>query len=287
MLSPTATISILEAAVASACAVVLSSCTNDGMQTMAFETVARSRTMREFAQAYRQGTGAWITFVPARISDASVGTSLRRMTGLSIVAVPLSFQGQRVAMILTGCLLHPKPTDADWDRARSQLETWGLNSQSQDALDQLAQMPVVTDAQFAGMIGLVEIFARQLSECTGCNAVTECDKEHPAVVTAKEFVLARLTSNITTRDAARHAGLSAYHFCRVFKESTGMTFTEYVTRRRVERAKTLLADPAVRVGQVAYEVGFGSIPQFNQKFKEYVGKSPSQYRAQLPSGYEI
>ena len=78
---------------------------------------------------------------------------------------------------------------------------------------------------------------------------------------------------------AAAAHVSPFHFCRVFRAATGVTFTEYVSRLRVERAKTLLADASVRVSEVAYATGFGSISQFNTVFRQCVGKTPTQYRS--------
>lgn len=66
-----------------------------------------------------------------------------------------------------------------------------------------------------------------------------------------------------------------------------MTFTEYVSKRRVEKAKELLANPFARVSVVALAAGFGSIPQFNSVFKRYVGMSPTKYRASLQLEFSI
>jgi AraC-like DNA-binding protein len=67
----------------------------------------------------------------------------------------------------------------------------------------------------------------------------------------------------------------------MFKRATGMTFTEYVSRVRVEKAKNLLLNPLSRVSEVAFASGFQSIPHFNRVFKKYAGVSPTEYRAQI------
>jgi AraC-like DNA-binding protein len=77
--------------------------------------------------------------------------------------------------------------------------------------------------------------------------------------------------------------VSRFYFCKLFKKATGMTLTQYVGRVRVERAKTLLVDPSLRVSEVVYAAGFGSIPNFNSVFKRHVGMAPSKYRQTLRS----
>ena len=58
----------------------------------------------------------------------------------------------------------------------------------------------------------------------------------------------------------------------------GLTFTDYLARVRIEKAKTLLLAPNRRVSEVAYEVGFQSLTHFNRVFKAITGQSPSGYR---------
>jgi YesN/AraC family two-component response regulator len=68
----------------------------------------------------------------------------------------------------------------------------------------------------------------------------------------------------------------------MFKKATGLTFTDYLGRVRVERAKGLLLDPNRRISEVAYEVGFGSLTHFNRIFRKLVGESPTDYRERVP-----
>jgi AraC-like DNA-binding protein len=79
---------------------------------------------------------------------------------------------------------------------------------------------------------------------------------------------------------ARAAFSSTYHFCKVFKETTGLTFTHYLARARVEAAKELLLKPRVRVSEAAYAAGFQSLSQFNRMFLRVTGESPSDFRSQ-------
>ena len=82
---------------------------------------------------------------------------------------------------------------------------------------------------------------------------------------------------------ARIVNMSASYFSETFKQATGMNFVEYVSRTRVEKARNLLLNPNRRVSEVAFEVGFQSLSQFNRAFRKVAGQSPREYRAELPS----
>ena len=96
---------------------------------------------------------------------------------------------------------------------------------------------------------------------------------------AKEFVGAHSHDHIPLVRVLHHVHASRFYFCKIFKKTTGITFTEYVARVRVEKAKALLLDSSLRVSEVVFAAGFGSIPQFNSVFKRFVGKSPTEYRS--------
>ena len=78
--------------------------------------------------------------------------------------------------------------------------------------------------------------------------------------------------------------MSANYFSEKFKENTGINFVEYVARVRVEEARSLLHDPRRRITEVAFEVGFQSLSQFNRSFREFCGQSPSDYRTKFTAG---
>ena len=67
----------------------------------------------------------------------------------------------------------------------------------------------------------------------------------------------------------------------MFKKITGVNFTDYVSRVRIEKAKDLLLNPNLRISEIAYVVGFQSLTHFNRVFKRILGQSPTDYRGQL------
>lgn len=88
----------------------------------------------------------------------------------------------------------------------------------------------------------------------------------------------RAFSTATGMLLTKAVNTSTFYFCKLFKRATGLTFTDYFARVRIEKAKTPLINPNRRVSEVAYDVGFQSLTHFNRVFKKIVGRSPSSYR---------
>ena len=84
--------------------------------------------------------------------------------------------------------------------------------------------------------------------------------------------------DMTLDTLAAYAGFSRYTLSRMFRQHTGATFTQYLSRRRVEMATELLSGSRMPVTQVALQCGFNSIATFNRVFREVKGCTPTQYR---------
>ncbi len=102
---------------------------------------------------------------------------------------------------------------------------------------------------------------------------------------AKAFIAEHYAdSNVTLHDVASHVALSNNHFCTVFSQEMGVTFTEYLTATRIARAKELLATTSMRTSDVAYAVGYNDPHYFSYLFKKNTGLSPRDYRKDGRSG---
>ncbi len=95
---------------------------------------------------------------------------------------------------------------------------------------------------------------------------------------AMDFIEKQLHGEIRLDHVAREAGMSKFHFCRHFKCVTGLTFREFLARRRIALAVELLRDKTRSVSDVYLDVGFKNLSHFSRVFLKFTGKSPSRYR---------
>jgi len=93
-----------------------------------------------------------------------------------------------------------------------------------------------------------------------------------------DFAAAHLGGEIALDDLSRVAGVSRFHFARMFKQSTGETPHRWLTARRIEAAKTLLRATDKPVGAVAADTGFASQSHFGQCFRRATGLTPGAWR---------
>ncbi len=91
-----------------------------------------------------------------------------------------------------------------------------------------------------------------------------------------DYINDRLDQELSLEELAAIAQLSAYHFCRSFKRSTGFTPHQYVIRQRVERAKQLLKDGKLSIAEVAVACGFTHQSHLNRHFKRLTGVTPKK-----------
>ena len=96
---------------------------------------------------------------------------------------------------------------------------------------------------------------------------------------ARALIDAQFQEPLDLDELARVAHFSRYYFLRAFRRAFHATPHEYLTRKRIERAKELLAASELTVTEICFEVGFESLGSFSTLFHKIVGWSPSIYRA--------
>lgn len=290
------------------------------MSSAVYDALARSKLLRDVERAFRDATGLSLKLVlndePQRrlalgrdenafcaLMATSAGACAacvevqrelqRRLdhkltpkeiccfAGMIELAVPVVVGGQHVATLMGGQMFRQKPGRRQFDRVAQQVRKWGVHAGLSQIKQAYFHTPVVSEKQFQGAVRLLTILATQLAESANRYLLAAQRHEPPSVAQAKTFVHANAGERVTLGQTAAHVHVSRHYFCKIFKQATGITFTEFVARVRVENAKGLLSDPRLRISDVTDRAGFNSISQFNRVFRRYAGNSPTAYRAAL------
>lgn len=90
--------------------------------------------------------------------------------------------------------------------------------------------------------------------------------------------------HLSLNDVAEHVYVSQWHLSKLLNRETGQSFFDLLGKMRIEQAKLLLADPSLRVHEVAERTGFADVAHFSKSFKKFAGCTPGEYRNTAKAG---
>ncbi len=223
--------------------------------------------------------------VQAKLAEAATEgpCTLNCELGLVDTAVPVKLGDKLIGFLQTGQIFQRKPSEAQFDKAAKRVAEWGIQMSREELKEAYYSGKVLSPKQYESMVKLLAIFAQHISMISNQVALQQENSEPPVITRAKQFIEQNHSEDLSLGAVAKAVNSSTFYFCKMFKKATGINFTEYVSRVRIEKAKNLLLNPNLRVSEIAYEVGFQSLTHFNRVFKKIVGQSPTEYRAQLPA----
>ena len=209
------------------------------------------------------------------------GTGAKTATcfaGLCDTAVPVTAGDKVIGYLQTGQVALRKPNEVQFNRITQQLRDWGVNVDLTQLKEAYYHSRTLAPQQYTAMVKLLEIFATHISTQANEIVVQEDEAESPMIRRARAYILANQADPIDLDKVAQAMHVSTFYFCKMFKKATGLTFTDYLSRVRVEKAKALLLNPHLRISEIAYDVGFQSLTHFNRMFRKIAGESPTAYR---------
>ncbi len=218
--------------------------------------------------------------VQKRLSDQSENgpVTLSCFAGLCDTAVPIRLGDDLIGLLQTGQVFFTEPDDAGFNRVTRTLIEWGVQADLKDLREAYFNSRILDREQYEAFVRILHIFAEHLSVVGHQLEIASETRENPVMRRARNIIEEHQADDITSKDVAKMLNTSTFYFCKLFKKATGLTFTEYLTRVRVEKAKNFLLNPHLRVSEIAYRVGFKSLSQFNRSFRQLVGRTPSEYR---------
>jgi AraC-like DNA-binding protein/ligand-binding sensor protein len=201
--------------------------------------------------------------------------------GLCDTAVPVRMSDRLVGYLQIGQVFRKKPTETQFNKVVELCKKWGLDVPREQLRKAYFSGKVVTQKEHDSAIKLLNIFSQHLAMLSNQVFIQRENAEPPVITKARAYIQEHQTEEISLGQVAKAVNMSSYYFCKMFKKVTGINFTDYVARVRIEKSKNLLLNPNLRVSEIAFEVGFQSLTHFNRVFKKILGQSPTEYRAQL------
>jgi AraC-like DNA-binding protein len=203
--------------------------------------------------------------------------------GLCEIAVPVKLGQQTIGFLQTGQVMRRKPTAASFQRAVARAKRLGVDIGNEAVREAYFQTPVKPPATLDSVSSLLGIFAEHISRKTNELMLQTANAEPPFIAKAKQFIRDHFTEDLSLRLISDHVNTSRFYFCKQFRKTTGLSLTEFISRTRIEKAKTLLLNHNLRVSEIAFEIGFQSLTHFNRAFKKITRQSPTTYRGHLPA----
>ena len=202
-------------------------------------------------------------------------------SGLCETAVPVRLSDRLIGFLQTGQVFRKKPSRVHFERVAKQIAEWGSDMDRDLLRKAYFSGKVVSHKQHESAVKLLAIFAQHLAMISNQVIIQQENAESPVITRAKDYICEHQSEKLSLGQVAKAVNMSAFYFCKMFKKITGVNFTDYLSRVRIEKAKNLLLNPNLRVSEIAFEVGFQSLTHFNRVFKKLLGQSPTDYRAQL------
>jgi AraC-like DNA-binding protein len=221
--------------------------------------------------------------VQENLSEAATedACTLSCPNGLCETAVPVRLGDRVIGFLQTGQVFRKKPTAAQFEKVLKIISEWDLQVEPEKLREAYFATTVIPARQHESVVKLLSIFAQHLAMLSNQVVVQHDNAEPPVITRAKEYIHEHQTENLRLGHVAKAVNTSTFYFCKMFKKVTGINFTDYLSRVRIEKSKNLLLNPNLRVSEIAFEVGFQSLTHFNRVFKKILGQSPTEYRAHL------
>jgi len=172
------------------------------------------------------------------------------------------------------------------ERARHGIEFFGVSDAAQ------RHWQAVKRVRGLQRLSAFTAFMADLAACTDYRLLssvqlqsTENDDELDRIESVVSLIMERMGEPLVATDLARDLGMSESQFSRFFRKTTGNTFTDFVNRVRINRACQLLMETDRLITDICYEVGFHNVANFNRRFLDIKGFTPSEFRRQAAARF--
>ena len=135
---------------------------------------------------------------------------------------------------------------------------------------------------FSHLLGIIGMLQKR--ENPDSMSLPDSDKQREIYIKLRsllEWLSLHYAESVTMEEAANYIGYSKFHFARIFKEYTGMTFYDYQTTLKLKSVVEKLSDTDLSISEIALSSGFNNLTSLSRNFEKHYGCSPSQYRQRI------
>lgn len=203
--------------------------------------------------------------------------------GITEIVKPIHIGGRLCGIIYLGNMIRESEYEDVIRRIRKY--TCKLGVEDKVLFEALNTVGVVSPDEVEECTKLVEMLYKSLMLAYESSQVR--DRGSPAGLhiktsfltqCVKDYVEEYYSSNIRLEQLAQLYFVNANYLRNLFKRQTGLNFTDYLNKFRIEKAVEMLRDPEKKMINISMEVGFNNVTYFNKLFKRYKGVSPKKYR---------
>lgn len=194
--------------------------------------------------------------------------------GLLDMVMPVVINNEHIATLISGQMLHQPHSERGFQRIKRKLAHLGFATS--DLKKAYYASPYCSLEKFKIIMNLYAFFAEHFGEISW--RLKHVQQDILPVQNAQKFIHDHFQERITLRDIARSASLSGNYFSSMFHKMTGTVVKRYLQVIRVNAAKKLLTLSSERITDIAFNVGFINLADFNRVFKKIENCSPHQYR---------
>jgi AraC-like DNA-binding protein len=182
--------------------------------------------------------------------------TLKCFAGLCGSPVPVRVGDNLIAFLNTGQILLNQPSHEQFAKTTRALLKRGTEVDMKSLEEAYFQTGILKKKQYESALRLLAVFAQHLSSLSNELAMKEAAGESPSITRARVYIAGHHMDGIVPGEAARAVNMSSFYFCKIFKKASGMTFTDYLARVRVEKVKNLMLNPHKRISETAYEAAY-------------------------------
>lgn len=211
-----------------------------------------------------------------------IGEEPKTGIGFREVMHPLTVEGEKVGYLVLSAARNTEDTGPGMRESWSHLAGAGGTTSWKEWREAWLELPYLDTRCVRAWEGCLARYGAELMQQVKILGVEpNPGKLPPLILQGCRYIGEHFGASLRLREVAKVCGVSAEHFSRVFHQSTGLRFREYLAETRIHHACVELTETDDRIGEIAYRCGFSTLSRFNHSFRELTGVTPRDWRKRV------